>query len=304
MVTISKDQDPLHPVPGRPIMVVVMALAHFLALLAFFPYFFSWTGVWLAVIGAFVSSFGINVGYHRLLAHKGLSCSKKVEHCLALLGVMAYQFGPAYWVAIHRRHHQSTDVEHDPHSPRTGLWWSHIGWLFRASENTDQERILKRYSKDLLEDPFYLWLEVDGHWGRVVGASWFVYFLAGVLASLLSGGSTTEAVRFGGSLMVWGAAVRTIVVWHITFSVNSLCHWWGYRNYDTHDDSRNNPLVGILAVGEGWHNNHHAFPRAARHGRRWWELDITWLLIKGLEALRLLKILDAGDRRESRSSRC
>ena len=114
MVTTTKDpDDPLLPVPGRPIMVVVMALAHLLAMLALLPYFFSWTGVWLALIGAFVSVVGINIGYHRLLAHKGLSCSKRVEHCLALLGLMAYQFGPAYWVAIHRRHHQTTDDGHD-----------------------------------------------------------------------------------------------------------------------------------------------------------------------------------------------
>lgn len=119
--------DPLLPVPGRPIMVVVMAFCHLVALLALIPYFFSWTGVILAVVGSVLSVFGINICYHRLLAHRGLSCSKWFEHFLAVLGVLAYQFGPAYWVAIHRRHHQYTDDLRDPHSPGAGFFWSHIG---------------------------------------------------------------------------------------------------------------------------------------------------------------------------------
>jgi stearoyl-CoA desaturase (delta-9 desaturase) len=277
-------------------MVATMALAHLLALLAVLPYFFSWTGFWLAIIGVIVSASGINVGYHRMLAHKGISCSKRVEHCLAVLGVLAYQFGPAYWVAIHRRHHQASDAKRDPHSPSAGFFWAHIGWLFRATPNTDQAAILKRYAGDLLEDPFYAWLEANAHWGRIVAASWLVYFFVGLLVSFLGGGDTSEAVQFGASLLVWGAAVRTVVVWHVTFAVNSVCHCWGYRNYATRDDSRNNPLVGIFAFGEGWHNNHHAFPRSARHGHRWWEFDLAWLIIKGLAALGLVKILDAGDR--------
>ncbi len=273
-------------------MVAVMALSHVMALLAVFPNFFSWTGVCLAVVGTFLSSLGINLCYHRMLAHRGLSCSKRVEHCLAILGVMAYQFGPAYWVAIHRRHHHFADGPADPHSPLAGFFWSHMGWLFAASENTDPQPILERYAKDLLKDPFYAWLEVNGTWGRIVLASWAVYFAAGALFEFWRGGTIAEAVQFGASLLVWGAAVRTVFVWHVTFSVNSVCHYWGYRNHKTPDRSRNNLIVGVLALGEGWHNNHHASPRSARHGHRWWELDLTWLAIKGLAAAGLVTILN------------
>lgn len=291
--------DPLLPVPGRPIMIVVMMLYHLIALLALFSYFFSWTGVCLAIAGAVLSSLGINLCYHRMLAHKGLSCSKRVEHCLAVLGVMAYQFGPAYWVAIHRRHHQFADEHRDPHSPATGFFWSHIGWLFTATANTDPQPIMERYAKDVLKDPFYAWLEVNGNWGRIVGASGAVYFAVGALAEMLAGGTIAGAVQFGASLFVWGAVVRTVFVWHVTFSINSVCHCWGYRNHATPDRSRNNLVFGILAFGEGWHNNHHASPRSARHGHRWWELDLTWLVIKCLAAVGLVTILNADEPRRS-----
>jgi fatty-acid desaturase len=286
--------DPLLPLPGRPIMVVVMALCHLLALLALFPYFFSWTGVWLLAVSTFLSTLGVNLCYHRMLAHRGLSCSKRVEHCLAILGVMAYQFGPAYWVAIHRRHHQYGDDARDPHSPRAGFFWAHIGWLFAASDNTDPETLMQRYAPDLLRDPFYAWLETNGIWGRIVPATWLVYFAAGFLAELAAGGTLADSVQFGASLLIWGAVLRTVLVWNATFAVNSVCHVWGYRNHDTPDDSRNNPLVGLLAFGEGWHNNHHAFPRSARHGHRWWELDLTWLSIRALALAGLVTVRDAG----------
>ncbi len=294
---IAEKLDPLLPVPGRSIMVVVMALCHLLALLALFPYFFSWTGVWLLAAGALLSTLGINLCYHRMLAHRGLSCSKRVEHCLAILGVMANQFGPAYWVAIHRRHHQYGDGARDPHSPRAGFFWSHIGWLYAASDNTDPQTLMQRYAPDLLQDPLYAWLETDGIWGRLVAATWPVYFVAGFGIELATGGTVAQAVQFGASLMVWGAALRTVLVWHATFAVNSVCHVWGYRNHDTPDDSRKNVFVGLLAFGEGWHNNHPACPRSARHGHRWWELDLTWLAIKGLAAIGLVTVRDVAPRR-------
>jgi stearoyl-CoA desaturase (delta-9 desaturase) len=228
-----------------------------------------------------------------LLAHRGLACSKRVEHVLALLGVLSAQFGPAYWVAIHRRHHQFVDdVGHDPHSPRTGFWWSHFGWLFKRHENTDPLPILERYAKDLLRDPLYAWLEFYGAWGTICLIVAVLYFAAGAFVVLQTGGTTAEAVQFGASLVVWGVAVRTVWVWHITWSVNSVAHRWGYRNYDTPDGSRNNVIVGILAFGEGWHNNHHASPRSVRHGQRWWELDLTWLVIRLLARMNVVQILD------------
>jgi len=295
--------DPLLPVPGRPIVVIVMAFCHLVALLALIPYFFSWTGVLLAAIGSVLSVLGINIGYHRLLAHRGLSCSKRFEHFLAVLGVLAYQFGPAYWVAIHRRHHQHTDDPRDPHSPRTSFFWSHIGWLFAASDNTDPDTLMERYAKDLLKDPFYVWLEKGGIWGYSSPVIWLVYFMAGALAVILREGTTAEAVQFGLSLVVWGAAVRTVFVWHVTFSVNSVCHIWGYRNHATSDNSRNNPIVGLLAFGEGWHNNHHAFPQSAKHGDKWWELDLSWLMIKAMAWAGLVKIRHAGRSESSTSTK-
>lgn len=291
--TTDFENSPLFAVPGRPIMYVVMALCHLIALLALFPYFFSWSGVGLMAFTAFLSTLGINVCYHRMLAHKGLTCSKRFEHFLAILGVMAHQFGPAYWVAIHRRHHQFTDDARDPHSPRTGFFWSHMGWLYEATGNTEHRAVLEQYAKDLLRDPFYAWLERNGTWGQITFLFWIAFFFAGMAAEYLAGGTTAEALQLGLSLVVWGAAVRTVLVWHVTFSVNSFCHRWGYRSFDTPDDSRNNPIVGLLAFGEGWHNNHHAHPRSAKHGLRWWELDVTWLVIKALSWCGLVRIVDS-----------
>jgi len=279
--------------PGRPALLIAFVVYHLVALLALVPYFFSWTGVCLAIFGYFLSLPGINIGYHRLLAHRGLSCSKRVEHVLVILGVLAAQYGPAYWVAIHRRHHQfADDVRRDPHSPRLGFFWSHLGWAFTASANTDQQPLLERYAKDLLKDPFYAWL--DGAWAKICVVMAALYFAAGALLMVSTGGTVAEALQFGSSLVVWGVAVRTVWGWHVTMSVNSVTHSWGYRNHATPDDSRNNLIVGILTFGEGWHNNHHAFPRSARHGRQWWELDLTWLVIRSLAWAGLVKILDAG----------
>ena len=146
-----------------------------------------------------------------------------------------------------------------------------------------------RYAKDLMKDRFYAWLETGGWCFWLPVASWGVYFAAGFAAEWRAGGTIAENVRFGLSILAWGVFVRTVTVWHITWSVNSVCHIWGYRNYDTPDRSRNSSFVGILAHGEGWHNNHHAEPRSARHGHKWWELDTTWLAIRCLAWLGLVK---------------
>jgi stearoyl-CoA desaturase (delta-9 desaturase) len=260
-----------------------VVLYHLVALLALLPYFFSWSGVVAAVLGYYVfAMLGINIGYHRLLAHKSLSCPKWLEHLFALFGVLCLQLGPAYWVAVHRRHHQHPDDDLDPHSPISSFYWAHVGWILMRHPNTDPLLITNRYSKDLMRDRFYAWLET-GDWPFwLVVASWGVYFAAGVLTEMLTGGTISDAVQFGLSLLIWGVFVRTVVVWHITWSVNSVSHLWGYRNYDTSDRSRNNPFVGVLSHGEGWHNNHHADPRSARHGHKTWELDTSWLVIRCL----------------------
>ena len=260
--------------------LIGVLICHLGALLALLPYFFSWAGVVAAVVGYYVfAMLGINIGYHRLLAHRSFSSPRWLEHSLALLGLLALQFGPAFWVALHRRHHQDPDGPLDPHSPSRGFWWAHTFWFFTNHPNNAPGAVTRRYSPDLMGDKFYAWLESHGLWFWLVVVSWGVYFAAGYAAEMIAGKTQAEAVRLGGSLVVWGVFVRTVVVWHITWSVNSVSHIWGHRRYDTADNSRNNPWVGVLAHGEGWHNNHHADPRSARHGHKWWEFDPSWWVI-------------------------
>ena len=221
---------------------------------------------------------GINLGYHRLLTHRGFRSPKWLEHTLVTLGVCTLQETPAFWVGMHRRHHQFSDHEEDPHSPGAGLWWAHMGWFLFERPGEERNVVTTRYSADLLRDPYYMWLERGGSY-VVVLLSWAAFFLVGFGVPLLSGDPPVEAVRCGASILVWGVWVRTVAVWHITWSVNSVTHLWGYRNFPTRDDSRNNWLVGLITNGEGWHNNHHAQPRSASHGMRWWELDVSYLTI-------------------------
>jgi fatty-acid desaturase len=265
-------------------------LIHFIASLAFFPWFFSWTGVALLVAGIYVFGlFGINLCYHRLLTHRGFSCPLWFEHTIALLGVLTVQDSPPHWVAVHRRHHQFADEEKDPHSPLVGFFWAHMGWLLVKREDMGRRELIEQYAKDIMRDPLYAWIERRNNWMKIALGSWLLYFVGGYAVVALSGGSAKEAAQFGASLLVWGAALRTVVIWHITWSVNSVTHVWGYRNYETPDVSRNNALIGFLAAGEGWHNNHHADSRSARHGHMWWEIDQAWLLIRVLMLLGLAR---------------
>jgi fatty-acid desaturase len=253
---------------------------HLVALLALVPWCFSLTGALSAVLGIYLFGvLGINIGYHRLLTHKGFGCPKWLEHTLVVLGVCCLQGSPIRWVAIHRRHHQHADEPGDPHSPRVNFFWGHVGWVMTRIEGPDLLALYDRYSKDLTRDKFYVWID-RGWWLKIVLLSWAVFFFAGFFAQLLLGGTIGQAILFGLSLLVWGVFVRTVVHWHLTWAVNSVSHRWGYRNYDTPDNSRNNIILGVLANGEGWHNNHHADPRSARHGHKFWELDVAWLTIR------------------------
>ena len=269
---------------------ITVGLYHLVALLAVLPWLFSWTGVVLAVAGLSVfGSLGINLCYHRLLTHRGLVCPKWLEHSLAILGVCCMQDTPARWVAVHRRHHEHADRQEDPHSPLVNFLWGHVGWMLVQNRDLARLRIYDRYAKDVLADPLYRRLERTLLYPIIIVSSWAVFFLGGFAAGLLSGSDAAEAARFGASLLIWGVFVRTVVVWHITWSVNSASHLWGYRNYETGDRSRNNWVVTILTNGEGWHNNHHADPRSARHGHRWWEIDLIFAFIRVLEALGLAR---------------
>ena len=191
-------------------------------------------------------------------------------------------------MAIHRRHHEHADEQPDPHSPLVNFLWGHVGWILVENGELNRLGIYDRYAKDLLRDEFYRTLErhLWRIWINVL--SWAVFFFGGFLTQVLMGGTMMEALQFGASLLVWGVFVRTVVVWHQTWAVNSVTHLWGYRNYATDEGSRNNVFVGILSNGEGWHNNHHADPRSAKHGHRWWEFDSTYLTIRALERLGLV----------------
>jgi fatty-acid desaturase len=271
-----------------PYFVGIPAM-HVLALLACLPWLFSWTGVVLVLVGHHVFGLlGITLGYHRLLTHRGFTCSKRFEHLLALLGVCCLQDSPARWVAIHRKHHQHSDESPDPHSPLVSFLWGHFGWLMMQNRRLSELEFYEHYGQDLLREPFYRRLERNGmfFWVYVAHA---IFFLAlGTAAGWALTGEAWAGYQFGLSVLVWGVFVRTVFVWHVTWSVNSLTHLWGYRNYATDDNSRNNWLVALLAHGEGWHNNHHAQQRAAAHGHRWWEFDLTWLTVRLLQRAGLI----------------
>jgi fatty-acid desaturase len=275
-----------HPigVAGRRInwrYVAAVGTYHLLGLLAFVPWFYSRTGVALAIAGVYVfGAAGINLCYHRLLSHRSFSCPLWLEHAFAILAVWCVEDTPARWVATHRQHHHRADDQADPHSPLVNLFWSYMGWLFL--ENTDLVRhtAYDRYARDIIRDPFYRWIERAVVW--ITLSQSLLYFAAGFGVEMLLGGTTGEALQFGASVWLWGVVVRTILVWHVTWCGNSFPHLFGYRNYETGDNSRNNAWVAIITSGEGWHNNHHADPNSATNQRHWWEIDLTYLFLRGL----------------------
>jgi stearoyl-CoA desaturase (delta-9 desaturase) len=259
---------------------------HLLALLAGVPWLFSWSGLAWTVGGLYLfGTLGINIGYHRLLTHRAFSCPRWLEHALSVLGVCCWQGSPISWVASHRMHHQHSDQPGDPHSPRHSFFWSHMGWFLVYDSALYDFSSYERYARDLFRDRFYKWLERPRVWGTVHLAQWTAYLGTGCLIGALGTRSLLGALQLGFSWLFWGVFVRTVAVWHITWSVNSITHLWGYRTFHTPDDSRNNWLVGLLSNGEGWHNNHHAEPRCAAHGRLWWEFDVSYWTIRALARL-------------------
>lgn len=271
---------------------------HAVACLAFMPYFFSWTGVALVFLGLYVfGTLGINLCYHRLLTHQGFILPKWLERTFATLGVLCVQDTPAKWVAIHRLHHQYSDEQPDPHSPLVDLFWGHMGWLLVDNKQIHSLNHYEKYARDVLRDPYYFALERKLMWVWLILASWLGFFAAGYGVGYAMTGTNAGALQFGWSLLIWGVFVRTVFVWHITWSVNSLSHVWGYRNYETDENSRNNWFVGIVSNGEGWHNNHHADQRSAMHGHKWWEFDLTWLTIRVLEMTGLARQIVRPSRR-------
>jgi fatty-acid desaturase len=244
-----------------------LLLLHIGALAA--PFFFSWSALAIFVILSVISGMSVTLGFHRLLTHRSFDCAPWLRRLLAFMGGLAGEGGVIQWVADHRAHHQHTDKPGDPHSPRDGFWWSHVTWTFPWPGNEARFAYQKRYCPDLIADPVMVLIDEN-----------FIYFHF-VLAAMLFG--------LGGfPWLVWGVFLRLVFVLHSTWMVNSVSHKWGYRNHETDDDSRNNPLVAALTYGEGHHNNHHAFPTAANHGHLWFELDLTHWLICLLERVGLV----------------
>jgi fatty-acid desaturase len=246
---------------------IFMLFFHASAVLALFN--FSWPALATAIFLSWVSgSLGIGIGYHRLLTHRGYKTPKWLEYFLATCGALSLQGGPIAWVALHRIHHAHTEREGDPHSPRDGLWWSHMGWMLNGASLHREVENLSRYVTDLAKDRFYIWLS-RWHFMTVVALGAVLYLIG------------------GWSLVLWGVFARIVFMWHATWFVNSAAHLWGTRRFETRDDSRNNWWVAMISFGEGWHNNHHAHPAAARHGLAWYEIDINWYGIWVLKKLGL-----------------
>jgi len=267
---------------------VGITLLHVLALLAFVPWLFSWTGLVVCLLGFYIfGTLGINLGYHRLLTHRSLVVPVWLERTLATLGICCLQDSPGRWVAIHRIHHQYSDEPPDPHSPLVNFLWGHMGWIYVVNRQYENANKFERYCRDVLRDRYFLWCErqINFVWVYLLHA--FVIFVVAWSVGVVTLGSASDGFRFALSILVWGVIVRTVLVWHITWSVNSVSHLFGYQNYSTGDSSRNNIFVGLVSNGEGWHNNHHAYQRCAAHGHRWWELDVTFATIRMLEVLGL-----------------
>src|ERR1035437_4424779 len=244
-----------------------MVAFHIGAIAAFF--LFSWKALLLALTLWWVAgSLGIGMGYHRLLTHRGYKTPKWVEYCLTICGTLALEGGPIFWVATHRMHHQNTDKEGDPHSPRDGGLWAHMGWILTGQAMHNKSSGLLPYVPDLRKDKFHVWIS-EWHWVPLT--------VLGVLLLVLG----------GWPYLMWGMFVRTVFGLHSTWLVNSATHMWGSQRFMTGDTSTNSLWVAILTFGEGWHNNHHAMPQSARHGLAWYEIDPNWYGICALRAVGL-----------------
>ena len=246
---------------------IFISVAHVAAVAAFF--FVSWPAVIAGVVLYWVAgSLGIGMGYHRLLTHRAYKVPKPVEYFLAICGTLALEGGPIQWVVTHRIHHAHADRVGDPHTPRDGGWWAHIGWVMWGTAQNHDQAILAHYAPDLVKDPFY----------RCLNRFFYVPIIVLGVALFVFG---------GWGVLLWGVALRLTLALHATWLVNSATHLWGKTRFQTGDDSRNSWWVALLTFGEGWHNNHHAHPTSARHGLHWYEIDLNWLGIRALQLLGL-----------------
>jgi stearoyl-CoA desaturase (delta-9 desaturase) len=231
----------------------------------------TWQAVAVSLVLAWVAgSPGIGMGFHRLLTHRGYKTPKFMEYLMTILGTLTLEGGQIDWVVTHRIHHAHTDAPGDPHTPRDGGWWAHMGWILRGTAQQHPEEVMMRYAPDLMKDPVHVLINKF---------YWIPQVVLGV-----------ALLAFGGwSMLMCGIFLRVVVGLHATWFVNSATHMWGTRRFDSADDSRNSWWVALLTWGEGWHNNHHAHPRAARHGLTWYEIDFNWYGIRALQLLGLAK---------------
>jgi fatty-acid desaturase len=266
MSIFSEDRTFQQPINW--ITTAFMVAFHIAAVAALFV--FSWKALALAVVLYWVAgSLGIGIGYHRLLTHRGYKTPTWLEYFLTLCGTLALEGGPIAWVATHRIHHQNTDKEGDPHSPRDGGIWAHIGWIITGKAMHSNTAELLPYVPDLRKHRFHVWIS-KYHWVPLA-----------VLGLAI-------ALGFGWRVMLWAVFLRAVVGLHATWFVNSATHMWGSRRFLTADTSTNSFWVALLTFGEGWHNNHHAAPQSARHGLAWYEVDVNWY---GIAVLRMLGLV-------------
>ncbi|NIN34829.1 MAG: acyl-CoA desaturase [Gammaproteobacteria bacterium] len=280
---ISNDESRLDGVPSEkrtrldPPRVAVLALFHIACLLIFIV---GWSAAALVLaLGSYLlRMFFITAFYHRYFSHRSYRVSRSVQFLMACLGCTAGQRGPLWWASHHRVHHAKSDSDKDPHSPRQGFLNSHLLWFLRRNKFV----IERKYVKDWLRYPELCWLEKF---------DWIPLVLYGLgcylLGELLSLWFPYLGVN-GAQVFVWAFIVSTVLLYHATYTINSLAHKFGKRRYHTRDDSRNNWLLALLTLGEGWHNNHHRYPAAARQGFFWWELDLTYIVLKTLNKLGLI----------------
>jgi stearoyl-CoA desaturase (delta-9 desaturase) len=243
-----------------------------------------WNDIFVFVLLYVLTGFGVTVGFHRLLTHRAFKTTPPIRATLAILGSAAIEGPVISWVADHRKHHAFADREGDPHSPHVGhghgwrgalrgLVHAHVGWLFIHTHRGRRTR----YAPDLLGDPVVSWVD----------RTFVVWALGGLVTAFGLGWLFGGTLRDGLTGVLWGGAVRMLMVHHVTYSINSLCHFFGRQRFDTGDQSRNLAWLAPLSLGEAWHNNHHAFPTSAQHGLRRWELDPSALLIRALERVGL-----------------
>lgn len=272
--------------PARQLATLFIVIAPFVALFfaiyQFWGHGISWLELTLFVSFYLLSGLGITIGFHRLFTHRSFETVRPVELGLAVAGSMAFEGPLLEWCANHRCHHQYSDHDDDPHSPNTGArgflnvlgsaFHAHVGWLF-----TTYHPEIDRYVPDLKADKTL----------KLFSDLFLVFAIGGLVLPGVIAGLVTQSWAGAALGMLWGGFVRVFFIHHVTWSINSVCHMWGARDFDSRDHSRNNAIFGVLAMGEGWHNNHHAFPTSARHGLRWWQFDISYILIRALELSRL-----------------